>query len=792
MRAAVRWQTWLGWRRLVKDVRKTMIHPHLNPRQPRSEFACGTNPPVFVWEVADAAPGASRNRLTLARDADLSDVVWTVDTDTPIHLPTAALAPGDYWWTVTSADTADPDDTATTSETWRFTVPETAPVVEVPEVETWLERMSSAHPRLHVREEELAQLRARFADSPLREGLLERATATLAEPHDLAEPDHLPDIEEVGQEAWFKAWRGGVEPTQAFVNRAQDMALAYVLTEEPAYARAAAQRIVSLAQWDPDGATEVSVHSEGHMATYWHTAKVTDWVWDHFTEAERGQVIDHYAKRSANQFQQLAHTIPYGTKSFDSHSGRKIVFLSLWALVLADEVPEALTWLRWLRPVTCGIWPVWSGEDGAWAEGPSYASAYVAIMSMLATTLKHQADVDIYQRPFWEGHAQWRRWMLPAYAEWMGFGDGTTAATSRGSNRDLIETVARETGNGVLRPYLDRLNAQLELEGGEGKEPAPSAEKLLLSLMTEIPEATLQPESHARIFPGTGWAGIRSHLDGEAADDVAVGFRSSPFGSVSHSHADNNDFFMHVGGQIMLMPSGYYDGYSTDHHAHWARHTKAHNCVTLSDAGQLSRSPLSVGAIEAASIGEQLVYWRGNADASYPQADRCRRHLLWLPDVSVLVLLDEMVPLAQTECALQSNLHSFAEFQIEDQERRFTLRLGDSSLTGHFLHHQTGFFETSDVTRPETLLTKRGADQYHLRFSLPYGPAVLPLVLVPGVRGQDPAPVETELQEGREYARVGEWAISVSAHWQPGEEIARISGPAGRWRIDPEAGLVAD
>jgi hypothetical protein len=36
-------------------------------------------------------------------------------------------------------------------------------------------------------------------------------------------------------------------------------------------------------------------------------------------------------------------------------------------------------------------------------------------------------------------------------------------------------------------------------------------------------------------------------------EDVALIFRSSPFGAVSHSHANNNDFILHVGGHAPIL-----------------------------------------------------------------------------------------------------------------------------------------------------------------------------------------------------------------------------------------------
>jgi len=53
-------------------------------------------------------------------------------------------------------------------------------------------------------------------------------------------------------------------------------------------------------------------------------------------------------------------------------------------------------------------------------------------------------------------------------------------------------------------------------------------------------------------------------------------------------------------GCVLVMPSGYYDGYGSDHHIHWVWHTKSHNCVTLSDSPQIMDSHDAVGAVEIA------------------------------------------------------------------------------------------------------------------------------------------------------------------------------------------------
>jgi hypothetical protein len=61
---------------------------------------------------------------------------------------------------------------------------------------------------------------------------------------------------------------------------------------------------------------------------------------------------------------------------------------------------------------------------------------------------------------------------------------------------------------------------------------------------------------------------------------VSVYFKSSPFGSQNHSHADQNSFVIYAQGRVMAMDSGYYDFYNSPHWRDWYKQTRAHNAIT--------------------------------------------------------------------------------------------------------------------------------------------------------------------------------------------------------------------
>ncbi len=735
-------------------------HPHIDPRRPRDDTRPGTNPPVFAWKPPE---GQESWGLVVARDPGLRDVALQVDDLTdPMFLPERAFEPGRYFWAWTCQGER--------AETFEFDIGADAVVLEVPPADLWPARLPMDHPRIYVRPEDIDELRAS------REGIRAQAWGEvqaladelLGESHQIEEPPFLPD-RNVDYDAFFRTWLPILWGSRRFVKGAELLALAYLASGEREYARAACERMASISRWDPEGSSHIAHNDEAHMSVTWDGSKVVDWVWDEFTDSERALVIEQFRRRGEITYEHIHDHGTYGITRFGSHDGREIVFLALLGMVFHEHIPEARRWLEWLRPVLCGIWPVWAGDDGGWAEGPSYGLAYVNIMTMFATALKRGVGVDLYRRPFWTGHAQWRRWCFPPYAEWIGFGDHSERWRSTWlGNARLVGRIERETGAHEVGDYvaaflreaetLDepeqrrtlQFSAQDYLSAPRGDEPRPPARDGML-----------------RVFPVVGWAAVRSAID-DASRDVALIFRSSPYGAISHSHANHNDFIVHVAGKCLAMPSGYYDGYGSNHHTHWVWHTKAHNCVTLSDSGQIMRSYDAVGAVEHAFEDERVAYVRGTADAAYAdRARRCRRHVAYLKHHACFVMIDEFVAVPGIASALQWNLHSWNEFDIDEQARGFRVEREGSVLIGHFMYHHNAFFSLSEGFDPPPSPAKNSRqwfNQHHLRFTA--GGLVearnLGVVLCAGHEGLEPALVETERVGAAEVARIGDDLVAVN------------------------------
>ena len=725
-------------------------HPHKDPRYPIHGISVGTNPPVFTWKPVDHEADETYH-LVVACDPAFHRVCLEVrSVQDPVYLPQRAFDPGVYSWKWSVGDME--------SEVFSFEVTKDAAVVEVPAVTTWFQNLPAGHPRIYLRPENLPELRESWRTNRADEvqTIVAQADKLVGQSHHIDEPPFLPDAR-INYTAWFSTWIKIANESRAFVGNAENLALAYLITGDERYGRAACRRMASISQWNPEGSSHIAHNDEAHMPVIWHGPVVCDWVWDLFTDEERKRVIDQFAKRGRITYEHMHDKGMYGVTRFDSHAGREIVFLALVALVFHDRVPEAKTWLRWLRPVLCGIWPIWAGDDGGWGEGPSYGQAYIQIMTMFASALKRGTGVDLYRRPFWQGHARWKQYCWPSYAEWIGFGDHTERSEGRWrTNTQLMELIWKEGGAGDdILPYIRQFRKETERWG---LTPATPAKDFLIPDRAEPEELPPAEKADAlAVFPYAGWAAVRTNLD-DAAKDVALVFRSSPFGSISHSHAANNDFFIHVGGHIMAMPSGYFDGWASRHHSHWVWHTKSHNCVTLSDASQIMRSPDSAGEIVNAVEDKYMTYFAGVADSSYSHmAERYRRHVLFLKEPECFLMVDEVVLKDGIMASTQWNIHSWNEFTADDKQKAFSVKREDCVLKGKFLFHEDGFFSKSEGWDPEPMReSPEWPNQYHLRYTpLGYaGRRVLPVVLDPVYPGKTDVTLETGFEGGAEVGTV--------------------------------------
>ena len=122
-----------------------------------------------------------------------------------------------------------------------------------------------------------------------------------------------------------------------------------------------------------------------------------------------------------------------------------------------------------------------------------------------------------------------------------------------------------------------------------------------------------------------------------------VMFKSSPFGSISHSHADQNTFVIMKGGRALAIPGGErYPQHGSPFHEQYTQQTAAHNALLIDGEGQRNRDETARGELVAFRSLAHLAYVAGDARPCYDAPlKKYLRHVV-LARPSLVIVLDEL------------------------------------------------------------------------------------------------------------------------------------------------------
>lgn len=98
-----------------------------------------------------------------------------------------------------------------------------------------------------------------------------------------------------------------------------------------------------------------------------------------------------------------------------------------------------------------------------------------------------------------------------------------------------------------------------------------------------FPETSIAKLPYSRLFRNAGQVLMRDTWDYPNA--TLLEFKSSSFGSINHHHLDQNSFTIFYKSPL-LIDSGYYDSYGTNHWYNYYIRTIAHNSITVSDPNE--------------------------------------------------------------------------------------------------------------------------------------------------------------------------------------------------------------
>ncbi|MBZ0173062.1 MAG: DUF4962 domain-containing protein, partial [Phycisphaerales bacterium] len=434
--------------------------------------------------------------------------------------------------------------------------------------------------------EQVKTLRERLpSEAPERwQAFLDKCDATLADPPDTAEPPKYdPDMVR-GSDPWRAVWWGNRTSTISLLDSAASLGFAYQITGETRYADGARRLLMAAAEWDPKGATGYRYNDEAGMPYAYHFARTYTFIHDTLSPEERDQCIAVMRTRGREMYDHLHPRHLW--QPYSSHANRAWHFLGEVAIAFHTEIPEAADWLWFSLNVFANAYPVWSDADGGWHEGLNYWQSYIGRFTWWADIMREAVGINAFGLPYFSQAGYYGMYMLPPGQRDGGFGDLNARMTAE-RLRPLLTTLAAQSGNPHWRWYVDQL----------GGPDYPNDYPSLLRSMRPAPDAvppTGLPTS--KLFEGTGQAVLNTSL-ADAAENVRLIFKSSPFGAQSHGYESQNAFVLSAFNEPLLIRTGYRDSYGSDHHKDWMWQTESVNSVLVNGKGQTPHSPKAVGRI---------------------------------------------------------------------------------------------------------------------------------------------------------------------------------------------------
>jgi hypothetical protein len=430
-------------------------------------------------------------------------------------------------------------------------------------------------------------------------------------------------------------WRAAQGVCNQLAGTAEAATIFWLVTGEPKYLEKAKEFLLTACRWatGESGATRIDYNDEAHFRLWRKLPFVYDQIRDELTPEEKAAVLESFRRRGNDSFALIEKRTKNSLRNSiestaSSHSIRFMSMTGIAGLALYDDLPEAKEWLDYALHFYREQFPTWGGDDGGWAEGNAYWRGCVE-HAWFQDALAVIGHSDAYANPFWRQTGYFPLYFVQPYKH-TAFGDTPVAGkfTIEPMVAQLAQHLARQFQDGSLRAYADMAdtsNRSLESQGLYfDSERYPAGMEFILRdfSVRKKPLPAPQPLSElppARWFRDVGWVAMHSAL-GRPAEDIMLSFKSSPYGSFSHSHADQNAFILNAYGENLLINSGYREHHRSPHLTGYTKRTISKNALLIGGEAQKPESKSATGRILGLEMDGRTVWTAGDAANAYNDA----------------------------------------------------------------------------------------------------------------------------------------------------------------------------
>ena len=638
------------------------------PFRPADGLATTQNPPDFSWPYL---PDASEYHLQLGRTASMDgERVEVEGLKTNYYNFDRTLDEGAWYWRVRYR-LSPAEGWSTWSSVRRFRIAEENVPFPVPPIGDMMARMEKGHPRVWTNPGDLEAFRSRRL-SGSGKAVFDRVYASVQA--DLGQP--LPpdppfpymdlNISSVSPE-FVKALQELRAYADTSLDRLLNAAFVYLLTGDERIGEFAKAHLMNVTAWDPSGSTQFGINDQVHRAVAYRSAIAYDWLYDFLSPDDRKAVQEMIKTRVADLIDKYLVSQPIYQYPFDSHGWTIIGYIGLMGTVLLHDIPEAEQWMRRSVPAFINLLPPWGGEDGSWSQGTGYWQWSSGSNKELMDILLSAGAINLYEKAFSRHEGLYPIYMFPHGSPTGVFGNDSHYAPSAYSTRLL---------NRMAQAYRDpRLKWAAEAIGDMPR----AALQDYFYRDDDLPAVPPADLPKGRWFPVTGL--VAMHSDLLDRERISLYFKSSPYGSYSHSQADQNGFILHAYGEALAIKSGVYDYYNSVHHRGFTKRTYSANAITYD-----GREGQPIDDFDAKGQVLGFVHHpifdavSGDATAAYMGGlTRAVRHIVYVRP-SMYVVIDELAAERPGGSEFEWNLHADDKLEFDADGLGATIEKGGAGL----------------------------------------------------------------------------------------------------------------
>lgn len=628
---------------LLPSAEKTLDRTVLVPRfrewpSPLIGTAAKTNPPSLLVPLAKNKQARYSFRLSQNSRFPKDETLGVDKQEWAIYNPHQQLAVGNWFW----QSKAEGEEW---SELRSFMIEPGVPVLGNISLPDLIARVPQTHPRSLAFASELEAIRKRAVGNPDAARILQEADkALLMDP-----PEESDGLAENTGSTPTEQKKLNLDASKHLGNTVKKgldpLVKAYVLTGDERYARAAIRWGLAVAAWDPAGVSMTNNFADSECMRL--MADVYDACFALLSETEKAALLRSIEVRAQRFYEGWTQQLE--SKSFSAHVWQHILERMVkTSLAVLHESPEAPKWFGYLYEIWLSRAPVLGPADGGWWNGTHYFELNALTLLEVPAIFSKLTGEDYLHSPFYANNPYWLWYSFPPNSYSEGFGNGTEKQIGQKLGvLGYADALGRLTGNAYACWYADFHLQKM------GKTLVDDGEFRWFRLRwpqndrPEIPTRIDLPQ--ARVFPQTGTVNMHSNFR-YPESNLMLSMRSSPFGSTSHAHADQNSFNLQWGGERIYYNSGYRPAMGVPHYTDWFKASKGHNTVLIDGKEQPKGTGQSYGWMPRFAHGEQISYALGDASHAYDNAGeqvqvagmkRFRRHLVLLRP-GTIVIYDEL------------------------------------------------------------------------------------------------------------------------------------------------------